>query len=120
MIAVVVYLGLLPALLFSSAEGIRLVPFPDPSHSSEEKPAERSEPGIRYQENATHIFREGGAKKPSQNQKLPNHYAGPLSCLDHGGLIVVPKPSSEGPKGPLITFSDRELSGVSGRAPPLV
>ena len=120
MVAVVVYLGLLPALLFSSGEGIRLVPFPTPASHSGEMPARQHETGTRYQENATRIFRDGAGQKSPKKLQFPEDCPGSLPGFHRRSLVANSTPSSKAVRSASISISVRELSGISGRAPPLV
>ena len=120
MIAVVVYLGLLPALLFSSGEGIRLVPFPDSPPHSGEKPAKQREGSTQYQENATRIFCDGAGQKSPKKLQFPEDSLGIPPGFDRRGPVASSKPSSKAVHSASISISVRQLSGISGRAPPLV
>ena len=119
MIAVVVYLGLLPALLFSSGEGIRLVPFPSSPPHSGEKPTKQHETGTRYQENATRIFCDATGQKSPKKQKLPEDDPGALAGFAWCGVTARSTPSLKTIHSAPVCISDREISGISGRAPPL-
>lgn len=120
MIALVVYLGLMPALLFSAGEGIRLIPFPETSPRSGEVPAQHYENGTGYQENATRIFCDGFSKKSPKKQQPPEGCTGsasrPHAQRPDAGTIA----SFWAFHPATINISDREPSGFSGRAPPLV
>src|SRR5688500_17853505 len=87
-VAVVVYLGLLPALLFSSGEGIRLIPFPESSSRSSESPAKQGGAGRQYQENATRIFCDGAGQKSPKKPDFANDCQGVLPGFDAGGPSV--------------------------------
>jgi hypothetical protein len=120
MVAVVVYLGLLPALLFSSGEGIRLIPFPESSTRSGETPAKHGEAGTLYQENATRIFCDGAGQKSPKKHHFADPCPGALPGLDFGGLFARSASPSGAGHSVSIHFPDREFPGIGGRAPPLV
>ena len=119
-VAVVVYLGLLPALLFSSGEGIRLIPFPESSTRSGETPAKQGEAGTQYQENATRIFCDGAGQKSPKKHHLADHCPGVLPGLGVSGPFLRFASSLSAGHSASVYFPDREFSGTSGRAPPLV
>jgi hypothetical protein len=119
MIAVVVYLGLLPSLLFSAGEGIRLIPFPELSPSSE-NPAEQYENRTRYHENTTRIFCDGAGQKNTKKLQDLDDCPGTSPGYFQRGPAIPSTTSSPAVSSPSIDISDRGSSGRSSRAPPLV
>jgi hypothetical protein len=120
MVAVVVYLGLLPALLFSSGEGIRLIPFPETSSGSSEMPAKHGEAGTQYHENATRIFCDAAGQKSPKELDLAYDCPGVLPGLNVCGPFAGCSSLLSAGHSVSTYLPDREFPGISGRAPPLV
>ena len=117
-VTAVVCLGLLPALLFSSGEGIRLAPFP-PVRVSVTNGAERDgHPGRSYEKNVLRIFssKSGSwtAKKNSPRSPLISAAVrsdGPGGCYE-----LVRDLQDHGTHSLLATGS--AVRSLCGRAPP--
>ena len=120
MIEVVVYLGLLPSLLFSAGEGIRLIPFPESSSRSGQNPAEQYENRTRYHENATRIFCDGAAQKNAKKFQDSDRSPGPSPGVHLSALVAAYTVSSDAFYPASIVISQRGSAGRSSRAPPLV
>ena len=117
-VAAVVYFGLLPALLFSSGEGIRLAPFPHaPETATETANPDRSS-GHGYQKNALRIFGSKGgrwaAKKDSDRSPLLSPV---ISTYRPRGSTESPRPERFH-RSPSPLMPSRAICSECGRAPP--
>ena len=116
----VVYFGLLPALLFSSGEGIRLAPFPVAPAANTES-ANRDRNSRRgYQKNVLRVFgSKGGSWAAKKNPQRSSLLSASFPAEAHD---VLPESVSQiqAHRTPLLNSSVGASSGVCGRAPPAV
>ena len=117
---IVVYLGLLPALLFSSGEGIRLAPFPQGGESEAESASRDANSGRRYHKNALRIFDLKDGKRAAKKNTPRSPFIATLVPVERlRDLTVFLQPAQVWRSHFLLT-PDSSTCSLCGRAPPLV